>query len=907
MNNLDQFRRQELDTIEDATKKVLGFADIDTEHIPGLTLYLRRLLERADALEFGDPKEFLATQYKVQADSSPLQAIWVPPRFRKQALTGADVPLDTLLSEGAPLLVVLANPGNGKSTLARFVACRKIKDFIGERAAHFALYVPLGSLEIGDLTYHEAVVKCAARFVGLERESQVLTALRKTLSSACLIFDGLDELPLYPASTGSRSCPSRIEAVSLIKSYQLNLHPAAASVPSPRLLVTSRITDYYENPNATLGSVPIYYLSEFSFQQMGTAITNWHDCALAQLQSANEYSDERSEVLASRAAAIERTLRDSQDLATVCLTPLFLMAFLSVHADNRDLPTSVSQLCWSAIRWFLIEKHQDSARADFVANNAKLLLETITAIGYLSYSRSISGERKSWTDAQMRECASQALDQSPGFQGDYTLRQTVITHLVGFLRGGHGVIVQLSEDNFEFVHNLFHEVLAGRHLGHMNMADRVKLAEDERWHRPIRYWGGLLTSDARGQYEIAAFISETRALYSDKNLPMLLMQGELLAEVFAALGDRDRSVDVKNHSSRICKLLSEFLEREDVRFADRLRIGDVFASLGDSRLHSMYSDRLVDIPAGKYVIGRNADHLTRIEKYSLCPASPTQSGSIETFRIGSYLVTNEEYKAFMDDEGYSREEFWEGDYARHWALGESSARDELVERAAANAKTHLASELLGNRLVEDDIQERCRQVIHRHAPLFWNDPAHNRSNQPVVGINWWEANAFALWLQTKLRHSNVIDALTSVRLPTEAEWEIAAKLTGDDGRYPWVSGEASANAHARVRLSGENEALCARSCAVGLFQFVQTRLPIYDLVGNVWEWTGSIATPYDKSAFNQSFDHVGLQDRVARGSSWLSSEVESTQITFRSFDPPYNAYEDLGLRLVFSRGATPDE
>jgi len=102
----------------------------------------------------------------------------------------------------------------------------------------------------------------------------------------------------------------------------------------------------------------------------------------------------------------------------------------------------------------------------------------------------------------------------------------------------------------------------------------------------------------------------------------------------------------------------------------------------------------------------------------------------------------------------------------------------------------------------------------------------------------------------------------------------------------------------RVAFNKGTEAPIQRTCGVGLFENVKTNLPIFDMVGNVWEWTVSKVQPYSKETFNQIADETSFEDRIARGSSWLSSEEESTQITFRSFDPPYNAYEDLGFRIV---------
>ncbi|XUJ32455.1 formylglycine-generating enzyme family protein [Bradyrhizobium japonicum] len=167
-------------------------------------------------------------------------------------------------------------------------------------------------------------------------------------------------------------------------------------------------------------------------------------------------------------------------------------------------------------------------------------------------------------------------------------------------------------------------------------------------------------------------------------------------------------------------------------------------------------------------------------------------------------------------------------------------------------------------------------------------------------MNWWEALAYASWIDARLRKQGKLDKDQQVRLPTEAEWESVAQQLGGDNPYPWTEGAPYQNAHLRAAENSE-EARALRPCAVGLFPFHSSGL--HDIVGNVWEWTLSKAKPYSEETFRQEADVCGLDDRVARGSSWLSSEIEAAEITFRSFDPPYNAYEDLGIRLcVAERG-----
>jgi formylglycine-generating enzyme required for sulfatase activity len=263
------------------------------------------------------------------------------------------------------------------------------------------------------------------------------------------------------------------------------------------------------------------------------------------------------------------------------------------------------------------------------------------------------------------------------------------------------------------------------------------------------------------------------------------------------------------------------------------------------------------------------------------------------------LVTNKEFAVFVDAGGYDVERYWQSEIGWKWAQADQEVRTLLVDNARSVATIHLSSELAGQRLVPDEIPERCVQMICRKIPMYWHDPSFNRSNQPIVGINWWEACAYCAWLEETLRGAGTLASDRFIRLPFECEWETAARLCGD-GKYPWLEGELSESAYVRAAYENDGHISTLRSCGVALFQCLETRLPIFDLVGNVWEWTASIARPYDARSFSKDLEPQGLNDRIARGSSWLSSENESTEITFRSFDPPYNAYEDLGLRIAIA-------
>jgi formylglycine-generating enzyme required for sulfatase activity len=155
----------------------------------------------------------------------------------------------------------------------------------------------------------------------------------------------------------------------------------------------------------------------------------------------------------------------------------------------------------------------------------------------------------------------------------------------------------------------------------------------------------------------------------------------------------------------------------------------------------------------------------------------------------------------------------------------------------------------------------------------------------VVGISWYEAEAYARWLSETTGHR--------YRLPTEAEWEKAAR--GTDGRtYPWV-GEFDKN------LCNSYESGLSRTSPVGIFPKGKSPYGCCDMAGNVWEWCSDwfgekyYATSPEKNPQGPSFGSF----RVSRGGGWLFVAGYCSS-SFRSRRDPVFRIADLGFRLVRS-------
>lgn len=291
--------------------------------------------------------------------------------------------------------------------------------------------------------------------------------------------------------------------------------------------------------------------------------------------------------------------------------------------------------------------------------------------------------------------------------------------------------------------------------------------------------------------------------------------------------------------------------------ARRFAAGRALARLGDPRPGVGLKDDLPDIlwchvPAGTLTMGTPKGDPDADDDES-DPDGKTCEVHIAQFALAAYPVTNAQFRPFIEGGGYSNDAYWT-------PAGWEWRQDETITE-----------------------------------PRFWADPRWNALNHPVVGVSWYEAHAYSQWLALALTSAGKLPQGATLRLPTDAEWEWAAR--GDPPRtYPW--GDAWDPA-----ACNSGQARLGRTCAVGLFpQGVSAWLAakeqqVYDLAGNVWDWTQSLHLPYPYSATDgpENLDAAG--GRVTRGGSW-DLDADYCRCACRYCITPEDSYDSLGFRVA---------
>jgi iron(II)-dependent oxidoreductase len=259
------------------------------------------------------------------------------------------------------------------------------------------------------------------------------------------------------------------------------------------------------------------------------------------------------------------------------------------------------------------------------------------------------------------------------------------------------------------------------------------------------------------------------------------------------------------------------------------------------------AEGMVRIPAGEYTLGTD----DRSAAYD--NERPRHAVTLKGYRIDRTPVTNGEYLAFIADGGYTRPDLW------------SQSGLQWLDQS------------------------------HAVAPLYWSltdtgwwmrsmdRPESVDPTRPVCHVSYYEAEAYARW--------------AGKRLPTEAEWEVAATWDPTRGTalaYPWGD-ESPTAALANLDQLGFGTA------PVGAFPKNVSPFGCYGMIGDTWEWTSSDFGPYPgyETFPYREYSEVffGSDYKVLRGGSW-ATRPSVARSTFRNWDYPVRRQIFSGFRCA---------
>ncbi|CDM93308.1 MULTISPECIES: SUMF1/EgtB/PvdO family nonheme iron enzyme [Limnospira] len=255
----------------------------------------------------------------------------------------------------------------------------------------------------------------------------------------------------------------------------------------------------------------------------------------------------------------------------------------------------------------------------------------------------------------------------------------------------------------------------------------------------------------------------------------------------------------------------------------------------------MLSVSEVEIPAGELTMGNEAiDAMDNERRLHSC--------YLDQYWIDTYPVTCGQYRQFIEAGGYHKAKWWSND-GWEWL-----------------------------------------KHNHYQQPLYWTDNP-SLDNHPVCGVSWYEAEAYCNFV--------------GKRLPIEAEWEKAASWDREAGKkrtYPWGE-EPPTPENCNCNSLGKNITNQPLTTPVDRYSSGVSAAGVYDLLGNVWEWTSSNFMGYEGFEFypyrGYSETYFDNQHKVLRGGSWITRPW-AMRCSFRNWYYPHVREIFAGFRCARS-------
>jgi len=441
-----------------------------------------------------------------------------------------------------------------------------------------------------------------------------------------------------------------------------------------------------------------------------------------------------------------------------------------------------------------------------------------------------------------------------------------------------GMVLERGAGQYGFIHLTFEEYLAAVGLARLGQGKIEPVVEVLSEHVGDAAWREvtLLTIGYLG------IVQQWEEVASDVVGELLERQAGEPGQAAVLMGDAVVDASPGGVTSackeKVVDVLLETMRDSGVRAAVRAGAGRALGRLGDGRAEVMTLEgmELCYVPRGPFWMGSGDE-----DEMAWADEKPLHQVDIPYgYWIARYPVTNAQFHLFTEDpEGYRADSWW------------TKAGLEWREQ--------------------------------RGGPAGYGEP-WNLSNHPVVGVSWYEAAAFAAWTGRQLREAGVLPERCMVRLPSEGEWEKAARgglevpaapmvLALHDGlgpvtdwkrmenpssqrRYPWGD-EAEPN------LANYYETGISTTSAVGCFGRGRSPYGVEDQSGNVWEWC---ATTWegDYEGYGGDNDPEGEAPRVLRGGAFNVTQ-RNVRCAYRGWDLPDNRYIDPGFRVVVFPGSPP--
>ncbi|MBI3242718.1 MAG: SUMF1/EgtB/PvdO family nonheme iron enzyme [Chloroflexi bacterium] len=741
---------------------------------------------------------------------------------------------------------------NGPTLLPVFVRLRNFGVFLGENRARFTSPAPGALTEFMEHYFrNEHRLSLSAGFFD-----------RRLAEGRCLILlDGLDEVAAIRAEVAQHvnafirhfaDKGNRFGLASRPKGYEsveVYLRPAAPAIADVNPLGPDGIRQLVSNLVQSLESNPA--------------------------QRAKDSADLPQRILASR------------DLTFIASTPLFCTALVLVYKyHGAQLPqrrVEVYQEIVDLLLGFWKAQERELARAHELAQ------EDGTGAAFADVAKAVAIKKSRlahlalWMQTERLTDAPTA--RARAALADYLRRQerkdeaTADSWAENFLLNSHersGLLVEIEAGKHTFTHQGFREYLAATALVSKSDDEFVRTAlahlADDWWEQVI-----LLAGAYPGPLEAkrASLINAILAAAADPNAEpgarhaRLLMAGQCAVDMAGYLPGPEQDL--------VERALIHLMRDTDPASADYPN---------DQPLHSPPSTLS---PRTRLAAGELLDALGwtppdlfdfvpvyNTDWWNLTDSDPLNSTN-PLFFLSRFPVTNIQYQRFLDSDDYDKATIWQN-----------------VAAFDADQKTP-------TRNMGDEAWKWFQKNGGKERrPVYWDDPRFGATRRlfPVVGVTWYEAAAYCVWLSHHWREwpeaSNLQPPTSNLqfRLPTEDEWEKAAggkwkdpKVEKEKPRYAWQKTPAKVKGDEIViaKHANTSESDLGGTTPVCMYPAGMSLAKVMDMSGNVWEWQANL---YGKDN----------NWRALRGGAWYS-DAEDVPASARHGSLPGDWGNGYGFRV----------
>ncbi len=702
-------------------------------------------------------------------------------------------------------LLVMGDPGSGKTTFLHKIACEAARRYHEPRASRaksqsqveaypgLPLLIKIGpfcdflqqetgkrgrpSAKAPTWIEHYLAAESQAHHWSLNRDHFKHWLEATKAPGTVVLLDGLDEAP-------DEKMRQRVQAI-----IQEFAAVAQSRYPAVRIVVTSRPLEM--TGKIDLPGFEVARIDRLNDTAIETFLSKW--CAALHPES---------EIVAKEhQAQLQIDLNSRPEIRRLAQTPVMLTALAVVQTNTGRMPEQRSKLYDSVIYWL---------------NNAREAARKQRTPGMPS------------AEPVLRELALRMQTHERGFRKQLTRREAaqLVAHLFGpadvdesiakaeqFLQYEQldGGIVVERQRKLEFWHRTFQEYLAASAIADKTDANQDKLlfAKTGRiyqpeWREVMQLLGGVLHDAGNGCDRVnRLFQVILKKLGKKPSLPAVARCVGLFGEMLRDLVNDPRP-DPGADYARLRHQVEGIFDPQRasrVPVKDRIAAADALGQVRRARAPRTSDEYWRRIEGGTYPIGSSPDKNhplydpERFDSY-LAP----QDVTLESFQIARDPVTVGEFEEFIDDGGYSDPKYW-----KSGGFGEYGT-----------------------------------------APHNWDDQQQNHA-RPVVSVSWHEALAFCAWAEQTL--------------PTEAQWEAAARGHAAR-RFPWGNSEPN-----QERLNFNFQ--IGHPTPPGIFPTGSTPDGICDLAGNVWEWCLDHAKEPSQARGRTPEPVAAAVSRVSRGGSWI--------------------------------------